>query len=165
MELRNLRDLFIRELKDIYSAEDQIVEALPKLAEFASNSKLKDAFYNHLKTTETQIRRMEEVFKELGIEPELIDCRGIRGIIKEADEIMDQPAYREVMDAAVLAAAQKVEHYEMAAYGSARTYARLLGEDKVGELLQKTLDEEKQTDKTLTDLADGLINERAKKIG
>jgi len=164
MELRSLKDLFVRELKDIYGAEDQVLESLPKIAEFAVNSKLKDAFYQHMKETELQIKRLEEIFSHLGIRPEVIACKGMAGIIAEVDEVLDHPAFTEVMDAAIIACAQRVEHYEMAAYGSARTYARLLGDSRSAELLEQTLEEEKRADRLLTELAAGMINERAARL-
>lgn len=158
MELASLRDLYISELRDLYSAENQILKALPKMAKAASSTELQDAFREHLEQTKTHVERLERIFDRLDTSPKGRKCYGIEGLIEEGKELMGEDAEPEVMDAGLIAAAQKVEHYEMAGYGCVRTYARVLGEDEAADLLQQTLDEEGETDKKLTSLAETLIN-------
>ena len=158
MEMESLRELYVEELKDLWSAETQITKALPKMMKAATNPKLKKAFNTHLKQTERQIKRLERIFKELDESPRGKKCVGMEGLIKEGQELIKEKPEPEVLDAGLIAAAQHVEHYEMAGYGCVRTWARQLGEDRQAELLQETLDEEEQTDKLLTDLAESEIN-------
>jgi ferritin-like metal-binding protein YciE len=158
MEMDSLRELYVEELKDLWSAESQITKALPKMMKAASSPKLKKAFNTHLKQTERQIKRLERIFKELDESPRGKKCVGMEGLIKEAQELIKEKPEAEVLDAGLIAAAQHVEHYEMAGYGCVRTWARQMGEDRQAELLQETLDEEEQTDKLLTDLAESEIN-------
>jgi ferritin-like metal-binding protein YciE len=158
MEMESLRELYVDELKDLWSAETQITKALPRMMKAATNPKLKRAFNSHLKQTERQIKRLERIFKELDESPRGKKCVGMEGLIKEGQELMKEKPEPDVLDAGLIAAAQHVEHYEMAGYGCVRTWARQMGEDRHAELLQETLDEEEQTDKLLTDLAESEIN-------
>ena len=163
MELNTLQDLYIQELKDLYSAEKQIVKALPKMVKAASNAQLKAGFQQHLEETKEHAVRLEELLKNHDETTRGPKCKGMEGVLKEGAEMIKEEADDEVRDAGLIAAAQRVEHYEMAGYGCARTYAELLG-DKVGaKILQKTLDEEGATDKKLTKLAKSTINLAAAK--
>jgi len=162
MKLESLNELFISELQDLYSAENMIVKALPKMADKASSPELKAAFEEHLQQTKGHVARLDRIFD--GIPDEDRDdkkCKGMEGIIKENEELLKEDAEPEVYDAGMIAGAQRVEHYEIAAYGTVRTYAELLGRDDWAQLLQQTLDEEKQTDAKLTQLAER-INLEAK---
>jgi ferritin-like metal-binding protein YciE len=156
-----MQDLYLHELQDIYSAENQILEALPKMAKAADSEDLTFAFEEHLTMTKEQVRRLETIFDDLGQKPGDDKCKGMEGLIKEGEELLEEDADPDVRDAALIAAAQRVEHYEIAAYGTARTYARQLGFDKHAEILQRTLDEEGETDKKLTALAESRINREA----
>jgi ferritin-like metal-binding protein YciE len=158
MPMNNMQDLYLHELKDIHNAEKQILQALPKMAKAASHQELRQAFEEHERVTEEQVRRLETIFDDLGQKPSGKKCKGMEGLIEEGEEILSEDADPDVRDAALIAAAQRVEHYEIAAYGTARTYARHLGFDKHVELLQQTLDEEGQTDERLTKLAESRIN-------
>jgi ferritin-like metal-binding protein YciE len=158
MAMNNMQDLYLHELKDIHNAEKQILQALPKMAKAASHQELRRAFEEHERVTEEQVRRLETIFDDLGQKPSGKKCKGMEGLIEEGEEILSEDADPDVRDAALIAAAQRVEHYEIAAYGTARTYARHLGFDKHVELLQRTLDEEGQTDERLTKLAESRIN-------
>jgi len=161
MEMDSLKELYVEELKDLWSAETQITKALPKMMKAATNPKLKKAFNTHLKQTERHIKRLERIFKELDESPRGKKCVGMEGLIKEGQELIKEKPEAEVLDAGLIAAAQHVEHYEMAGYGCVRTWARQMGEDRQAELLQETLDEEEQTDRLLTDLAESEINVEA----
>lgn len=161
MKLESLQDLLVHELKDLYSAENQLVKALPKMTKAAESEDLKAAFEEHLDQTKTQIERLETIFEELGVSPKGKKCKAMEGLIEEGSELISEDAEPSVKDAALIAAAQKVEHYEIAGYGCARTYAQLLGMDKAAELLQETLDEEGETDKKLTELAESVVNVEA----
>lgn len=161
MKMKNLEDLFIDVLKDTYDAEHQITKALPKMAKAAQNPELKAAFEEHLAQTENHIKRLEQAFEAAGKKATRKSCVGMKGLIEEGAEMMKEDAEPEVMDAGLIAAAQKVEHYEMAAYGTARTYADMLGNKKAAQLLEQTLDEEKMTDKKLTQLAERKVNLQA----
>lgn len=164
MDLDNMKKLFVHELKDLHDAEQQILEALPKMAERARHQELKAAFEEHRQQTEGHVRRLERIFDDLGERPGGVTCKGIRGIIAESEEeILDDKVDDDVRDAAMIAAAQRVEHYEMAAYGSARTYALMMDQAEHAELLQQTLDEEGETDHKLTDLAMKKVNPDAMK--
>jgi ferritin-like metal-binding protein YciE len=156
MKLGSLNDLFVEELKDIYDAEKQLTKALPKMAKEASSQELAEAFQEHLEVTEGQVDRLEQIFKSIGESPGRKKCEGMKGLIEEGEEMMDKEANEPVKDAALIAAAQKVEHYEMASYGCLRTWAELLGNKEVAELLQETLDEEGEADKKLTQIAEAL---------
>jgi ferritin-like metal-binding protein YciE len=154
MQLQTLNDLFEHEIADLYSAETQLVVALPKLAQAASNDELRAAFENHLEETREHVRRLEEVRAEIGSST-LEQCEGMRGLIKEGDEIVNGVGDPSVKDAALIAAAQRAEHYEIAAYGTARTLADELGLDDAKDLLDQTIDEEGNADKRLTKIATG----------
>jgi ferritin-like metal-binding protein YciE len=166
MKLESLRELFIEELEDLYSAEKMITKALPKMAKEAGSPELRKAFEEHLRQTEGQVRRLDQIFDELERVDEDVDredkkCKGIEGIIKEGEELIKEDAEPEVRDAGMIAAAQRVEHYEIAAYGTVRTFAKLLGRDNWARLLEETLNEEKETDQLLNGIA-ARINLEAK---
>lgn len=156
MELESLRELYVDELKDLYSAENQILKALPKMIKAATSKELKAGFQEHLEQTKEHVTRLEKIFKKLGTTPKGKKCKGMEGVIEDGKELMEEDAEPEVMDAGLIGAAQHVEHYEIAGYGCVRTYAELLGNDDDAQLLQKTLDEEKETDAKLTALAHGI---------
>jgi ferritin-like metal-binding protein YciE len=158
MHMQDLQDLYVEELRDIYNAEKQLVKALPKMAKKATHEELKDAFTEHLEQTKGHVERLEKIFDKLGKRAGGKVCKAMQGIVEEGKEMMEEDAEPEVMDAGLIAAAQRAEHYEIAAYGTVRTYAKLLGEDQAAKLLQATLDEEDETDKKLTDLAESSIN-------
>jgi ferritin-like metal-binding protein YciE len=157
-KFNSLSDVFQHELKDLYDAEMRIVEALPQMAEKASNPKLKQAFEQHRRQTETHVQRLESVFQHCGLEPDRVKCDGVAGIISEGSDILSAEGDNDAIDAALIGAAQKVEHYEMASYGTARTFARRLGDNYSAELLEQTLDEEKETDQKLTEIAESAVN-------
>ena len=161
MELETLKDLYTHELKDLYSAENQIIKALPKMAEAATNEELSAGFKQHLEQTKKHAQRLEQILESHGETTRGPKCKGMEGVIAEGDEMIKEDAEDEVKDAGLIAAAQRVEHYEMAGYGCARTYAELLGDTKGAKLLQQTLDEEKATDEKLSDLAKSTINVEA----
>ena len=156
MAMKSLEDLLIEELKDLYDAERQITKALPKMAKAASSEELAQAFREHLEQTEGHIKRLDKIFELLGKSPGRKKCEGTKGLLEEGDEMMKEDAADAVKDAALIASAQKVEHYEMAGYGCVRTWAQLLGHQAAADLLQETLDEEGETDKRLTDIAENL---------
>ena len=162
MEMTSLNDLLIHQLQDLYDAEHKITEALPKLAGSVEATMLKKAFEQHLSQTRDHIQRLEKCFNLLGETPQRIPCKGIDGLLAEGDELIKEKGSIDALEAGLIAAAQKVEHYEMAAYGSARTWARQLRQKEVADLLQKTLDEEGDTDKKLTEIAmKGGVNKEA----
>lgn len=163
MKLESLRELFIEELQDLYSAEQQIIEAVPDMVEEASAPELKRALNEHLEQTRNQVRRLDQIFDQLGNKVDREDkaCKGMEGIIDDAKELLDSDAEPEVMDAGMISAAQRVEHYEIAGYGTVRTYAQLLGRKDWAQLLEQTLEEEKETDRKLNQLA-GRINLEAR---
>lgn len=161
MTLATLHDLYVDELKDLYNAENQILKALPKMAKSASDPKLAAAFTDHLAETKIHIERLETIFKQLDASPKGKKCKAMEGLLAEGQDLMAQDADPAVLDAALIAAAQRVEHYEMAGYGCVRTYARLLGEEQAADLLQETLDEEGAVDKKLTKMAESVINAEA----
>jgi ferritin-like metal-binding protein YciE len=150
-----LRDLYIDELRDIYNAENQLTKALPKMAKAAVAKELRAGFEEHLKQTEGHVRRLEQIFKDLDEKPTGKKCKGMAGLIEEGKEmIQEEELEGETLDAGLISAAQRVEHYEIAAYGCVRTYAKLLGESEAASLLEQTLAEEKETDQKLTQLAE-----------
>lgn len=161
MELETLKDLYIAELKDLYSAERQLIKALPKLAKAANDQNLQQAFRTHLKETTQHAARLEQICEELGVSPRGKKCVGMEGLIEEGTELIKEDPDPDVLDAGLIAKAQHVEHYEIAGYGTVRTYARQLGFESQAELLQQTLDEEGRTDHLLTDLAESGINVEA----
>lgn len=161
MKLKTLHDLYVDELKDLYNAENQLLKALPKMAKAASDPQLAQAFTDHLEETTGHVDRLEKIFKKLDASPKGKKCKAMEGLLEEGKDLMAEDADPSVMDAALIAAAQRVEHYEMAGYGCVRTYARLLGYEEAADLLQETLDEEGTADKKLTDLAETVINAEA----
>ena len=161
MELETLKDLYTHELKDLYSAENQIIKALPKMAKAATNEQLSAGFEQHLEQTKKHAQRLEQILESHRETTRGPKCKGMEGVIAEGDEMIKEDAEDEVKDAGLIAAAQRVEHYEMAGYGCARTYAELLGDTKGAKLLQQTLEEEKATDEKLSDLAKSTINVEA----
>jgi ferritin-like metal-binding protein YciE len=165
MSLDSLHDLYVDELKDIHSAERQLLRALPRMAKAADSPELRSAFESHLKETEKQVERLDKIFAELEKKATGKKCKGMEGLIEEGKEMMEEEADPAVMDAALIAAAQRVEHYEIAAYGCVRNYAELLGYTSAARLLQQSLDEEEAADKKLTQLAEGGINEAAVAVG
>jgi ferritin-like metal-binding protein YciE len=161
MELDTLKDLYVEELKDLYSAEKQLVKALPKMAKAANDKQLQQAFRTHLQETAQHVKRLEQICEELGVSPRGKKCVGMEGLIEEGSELIKENPDPDVLDAGLINKAQHVEHYEMAGYGTVRTYARQLGFDNQADLLQQTLDEEGKTDHLLTDLAESGINVEA----
>lgn len=162
-KISSLDELFIDVLEDIYDAEHQITEAMPKMIEAATSPDLKKGLKDHLEQTRKQVERLDQIFKNMNKKAEGKKCHGMQGLIKEGDEIMKEASDPMVKDAGMIAAAQKIEHYEISAYGTARTYAQALGHKDVARLLEQTLQEEGATDKRLTALAEGHINAQAKK--
>jgi ferritin-like metal-binding protein YciE len=160
-DIKNMDDLFVHTLRDIYYAEKQIVKALPGMVKKASDAQLKQGFQIHLRETENHVKRLEQVFEMLGKKAQGVDCPAIDGIIKEADEVAGEVADKKVLDAALIAAAQAVEHYEMTRYGTLISWAKELGRNDCVTLLQQTLDEEKATDKKLTAMAESQVNRKA----
>jgi ferritin-like metal-binding protein YciE len=163
MSLNSLKDLYIEQLNDLYNAEQQLVEALPKMEKAASSDKLKKAFSEHLKETKEHVKRLERIFGQMDMEADGEACKAMEGLVEEGDEIIEEDGDPAVKDAGLIAAAQRVEHYEIAAYGTVCAYAKLLEEDAAVELLQQTLDEEGQADKKLTRLAEEQVNRDALK--
>ncbi len=155
MAANSLHELYVEQLQDLYSAEQQIIKALPKMIEAAESEDLRSALNAHLEVTRNQATRIETICEELGEDPENEKCKGMEGVLKEGSDLLKEVG-EEVKDAAIIAAAQRVEHYEMAGYGTARTYAKLLGFDDAAGMLQQTLEEEKQADETLSELAEEL---------
>jgi ferritin-like metal-binding protein YciE len=163
MKLNSLHELYVAELKDLYDAEQRIIKALPKMAKAASSPDLRNAFEEHLQQTQGHVQRLERVFQSLDEPAKGQKCKGIEGIIDEGEDLMDEDAPPAVCDAALIAAAQRVEHYEIAAYGTVRNFARRLGYSDQAELLNQTLQEEGATDKKLTSLAESYVNEEARR--
>jgi ferritin-like metal-binding protein YciE len=165
MKLDTVENLFLHELKDLLSAEKQLVKALPKMAKGASTEALRAAFEEHLEQTKGQVERLEQVFALVDKAARAEHCKGMEGLIQEGADLLEEEGDDAVKDAALIAAAQKVEHYEIAGYGSARTLAEMLGLEKAVDLLQQTLDEEKETDEKLTELAMSEVNPQAHSAG
>jgi ferritin-like metal-binding protein YciE len=161
MNLETLKELYVEELRDLYNAEDQLIKALPKMAKGASSDELKEAFEKHLEQTKGHVQRLEQVFEELGEKTKGKTCQAMKGLIEEGSEVLKADGEDSVLDAAIIVAAQKVEHYEIASYGSVRTFAQLLGQDKSAELLQQTLDEESEANELLNKLAEDIVNPEA----
>jgi len=154
MTIASLRDLYVEQLRDLYDGENQIIKALPKMIESTESEELRSALEEHLEITRQQAQRLETIFEGLGEDAKGEKCKGMEGIIKEGSEVVKEDMSDTVKDAAIIAAAQRVEHYEIAGYGTVRTYADLLGEEQAVELLQQTLDEEKEADEKLSQLAE-----------
>jgi ferritin-like metal-binding protein YciE len=160
-DLKTMNDLFLHTLQDIYYAEQQIVKSLPDMVEKATDPQLKQGFQTHLRETETHVKRLEQVFQKLDVKAKGVDCPAIDGILKESREVAGEVDDKKVLDAALIAAAQAVEHYEMTRYGTLIAWAKQLGRQDVISLLQQTLEEEKATDKKLTSVADASVNRKA----
>ena len=160
--MKNLKDLFEHQLKDLYSAETQLLKALPKMAENATDAKLKKTFEAHLEETKEHQQRLEEICKELEIKPTGETCKAMKGLIAEAEAFLKEDAEKEVRDAGLIADAQRIEHYEISGYGTVVRYAKELGYDSIAKKLQKTLDEEYKADEKLDKLAEGRLNKKAK---
>jgi ferritin-like metal-binding protein YciE len=158
MELDSLQALYVDKLRDLYSAEQQILKAMPKIRKGVTNDELMEAMDTHVAQTEAQVQRLERIFEELGMAPKGKHCKGMEGLLAEANELLGEDAEPDVLDAGIIASAQSVEHYEIAGYGTARTYAELLGYDDHMELLQQTLTEEEETDRILTEIAMTSVN-------
>ena len=160
-ERESLQKLYLEQLRDLYSAEEQILEALPKMADAANDPVLKGAFREHLEQTRQHVQRLEQIFRSAGKEPERETCDGIKGLLKEGSEMLKMRGEPEAKDAGLIAAAQRVEHYEMAVYGTIRNYAQSLGRNEFADLLQRTLNEEGEADKKLTQIAERKVNPKA----
>ncbi len=163
MSLATFHELLLHELSDLYDAELQLTQALPKLAAAAKDAKLKKAFKDHLKQTQVHVKRLEEAFKALGEGPEKTTCNGMKGLLSEGEKTLGEDSVPSVLDAAIIADAQRVEHYEIAAYGSALQYAKMMKHRTVAKLLNQTLKEEGKADKLLTKIAEGSVNPTAMK--
>ncbi|MGH9377683.1 MAG: ferritin-like domain-containing protein [Terriglobia bacterium] len=161
MKYETLKDLYLDELRDIYDAENEIVKALPKMADAAASPQLRAAFEHHLQETKQHVTRLEQVFQGMGEKPKAKKCDGVRGILQEGEDLIGEKGDRAVRDAGLIAGAQRVEHYEMAVYGSLRTWAGQLANSRAVELLSETLNEEKEADHKLTEIAAGSVNKQA----
>ena len=164
LKLESVKDLLVAELRDLHDAEEQLVEALPKMAEAASSTELKNAFNHHLEETRKHVTRLDEVFRSLDEKASGEKCEAMKGLIKEGEEFIHAKAQPDVRDVGLIGAAQRVEHYEMAGYGTARTLAKRLGLHDIAENLQKTLDEEKAADEKLTAVAESDVNVTATRV-
>jgi ferritin-like metal-binding protein YciE len=163
--LNSLQDLFVHELKDLYSAEQQILQALPKMAGATEHGELRQAFQEHEQTTREQVKRLDMIADELSVDLKGHKCRGMEGIIREGQELLDSNADGDVRDAGLIGAAQRVEHYEIAGYGTARTFAQRLGHSRAAQLLQETLEEEGNIDHRLSRIAESMVNRDAERTG
>jgi ferritin-like metal-binding protein YciE len=161
MKLDTLKKLYVEELRDVYNAEQQLVKALPKMAKAASSDELREALEMHLDETKGHVERLEQIFEGLDEPAKGKTCKAMKGLVEEGSEILEEKGEDSVLDAGIIAAAQKVEHYEMATYGTLRTWADLLNQDEAAGLLQETLDEEGEADKKLNDLAEEIVNPEA----
>jgi ferritin-like metal-binding protein YciE len=161
MKLESMHDLFVKELKDLYAAENQLVKALPKMAKASASDELRTAFEEHLEQTKGHVERLEQIFDKMQASHRGAKCKAMEGLIEEGKDTIKEEAEDAIRDAAIIAAAQRVEHYEIAGYGCARTFARLLGDEESANLLQQTLDEEAEADKKLTEIAESSINLQA----
>jgi ferritin-like metal-binding protein YciE len=160
-EFNSLNDLFVQQLEDLYDAEKRLIDALPKMADASSSSTLRNAFTEHFQQTQNHAARLEQIFQRIGREPQRETCQAMKGLIKEGEEMIDAQGDATVRDAGLIAAAQRVEHYEMAGYGTVRNFARQLGLNDVASTLQETLDEEGQADEKLTQIAETAVNPQA----
>ena len=156
MKINSLQDLYVEQLRDLYDAESQLIKALPKMAEAANSDDLRQSFEDHLDQTKGHVQRLETIFAKLGEKPKGEKCKGMEGLVKEGSEVLDEDMDENVKDAAIIAAAQRVEHYEIAGYGTVRTFANILGDREAAALLEQTLEEEKETDQQLTELAEDI---------
>jgi ferritin-like metal-binding protein YciE len=164
MALSNLKELYVDELKDLYNAENQLLKALPAMAEASSEPLLKKAFNDHLRQTEGHVERLNKIFTSLDERPTGKVCKAMKGLVAEGEEVIEEDAEPAIKDAALISAAQRVEHYEMAGYGSARTFAQILGENEAVTLLQQTLDEEGAADQKLNKIAESTVNPHAQAV-
>jgi ferritin-like metal-binding protein YciE len=162
-KIKSLEELFMEELKDLYSAENQLIRALPKMAEATTSNQLKTAIKNHLEQTRNHASRLEEAFKELGHKPQQVTCKAMKGLIEEGEEVVQKAEKCAARDAGIIGAAQRVEHYEIAAYGTAQSHASELGYNRIGQLLQETLAEEKEANTKLNEIAEDSVNAEANK--
>jgi ferritin-like metal-binding protein YciE len=165
MKIKSLRDVFVHELKDLYSAEKQLIQALPKMAKAAANEQLAAGFEEHLEQTKEHAHRLEKILKDLGETTRGDKCKAMEGLIEEGSKVMKEEGVPAIIDALLISAAQRVEHYEIAGYGSAHAFAEVLGEEEASKLLQETLDEETETDEKLTHLAESAVNPTAQTAG
>ncbi len=165
MKINNLQELYVEELRDIYNAENQLVKALPKIAKAATSDELRAALEDHLEQTREHVTRLDQIFESLGESPKGKKCKAMEGLLAEGDELLEEDIAEHVLDAALIGACQKVEHYEIATYGTIATFAKLLGRDEDVDLLGQTLDEEKEADELLTDIAESTINAEAEEGG
>ena len=156
MKINSLQDLYVDQLRDLHDAENQLIKALPKMAEESNSDELREGFEEHLEQTRGHVQRLDQIFERLGEKPKGKKCKGMEGLVKEGSETLDEDMQEDTKDAGIIAAAQRVEHYEIAAYGTVRTYADLLGQDDDARLLEQTLEEEKETDQKLTQLAENI---------
>src|ERR1043165_5052564 len=161
MKLASLKDLYVNKLKDVYDAEQQIIRALPKMIKATSSGDLKKALEEHLEITEGQVKRLDQIFRDMGQQVQRKTCDGMKGLIEEGQQLMEEDAEPAVREAGLIAAAQAVEHYEIAAYGSLNTWASQLQEESAADLLDETLEEEKEADEKLTEIAENLVNPQA----
>jgi ferritin-like metal-binding protein YciE len=161
MKIENLEKLFVDELEDIYDAEHQVLDALPKMIDAAKDPELQQGFIRHLDQTRSQIQQLEKVFESLGEEPERKECKGMKGLIQEGERYLEAKGDADAIDAALIGAAQRVEHYEIASYGTLRTFAETLGRDKEAAILQRILEQESMTNEKLTAIAEKRVNRRA----
>lgn len=161
VEFNSFKDLFVEQIEDLYDAEHRLTEALPKMAEAATSSQLKQAFQHHLSETQGHVSRLETVFREINVEPKRSTCQAMKGLVAEGEEMIKAKGDPDIKDAALIAAAQRVEHYEISGYGTARSFARRLGLTQAPNLLQQTLDEESAADAKLTQIAEGSVNLQA----
>jgi ferritin-like metal-binding protein YciE len=161
LEFNNFRDLFVSQIKDLYDAENRLTKALPKMAESASSTQLKQALQDHLTETQGHVSRLEQIFRELNMEPKSETCEAMKGLIAEGEEMLKAKGDPDIKDAAIIAAAQRVEHYEISGYGTARSFARRLGLTQAASLLQQTLQEEKAADEKLNNIAESSVNTQA----
>lgn len=161
LEFDSLDDLLLAQLQDLYDAELRLVDAIPKMADGCQSNDLRQALLQHLQETRGHVSRLEQIFEIMGVEPQRITCEAMKGIVKEGGEVLSASGDPSVRDAAIIAAAQRVEHYEMAGYGSVRTWAAQLGRTDIAEMLQSTLDEEGNADKILTEIAEQSVNPHA----
>jgi|SRR5579872_1005936 len=165
MKVEKIDDLFLAQIKDIYDAEKQLVKAIPKMAKASSSEELRQGFQEHLEQTKGHVSRLEQIFDQLGQKASGTKCKGMAGLIEEGEEIVEEVEQSPLRDAGLIAAAQKVEHYEIASYGTLRTFAQMLGHRQAERLLEQTLEEEKETDQKLTELAESMVNEEAAQTG
>lgn len=160
-EFNSFKDLFVEQIKDLYDAENRLVDAIPKMADAANSPQLKQALQSHLRETQGHVSRLEQVFREINLEPERQTCDAMKGLVAEGEAMVKAKGNPDVKDAAIIAAAQRVEHYEISAYGTARSFAQRLGLQKAPALLQQTLDEEKAADEKLNQIAESSVNRQA----